>query len=613
MRLSPLRGQNSLPEPRPVAVFLLIALIWVVTASPAATAAVIDGATAPAPPAELKANPHPTDEPESLPIYLTDEERGRLHEIGLGHLVTEPPPAPARNCAEWEPVQGVLIRYPLGLPWNLVRDYADHTICYVLVSSGSHSTAVSNFNSNGVNMSNVEWLIMGTNSIWTRDYGPWFVFDGNDDQGIIDHIYNRPRPLDDQVNWNLGPILGVPVYGDDLRHTGGNYMTDGHGIAFSTDLVWDENPGMTQQEIADVMQTYLGIHTYHVVPDISNYGIHHIDCWTKLLDEETLLVKQVAPGHADYPECEANAALLAGMTNCYGRPYEVVRVNCPSIGGSSVASYTNSLILNGRVYVPTFNITGDAAALAAYEAAMPGYEVLGFTGSWYSDDAIHCRGKGIMDIGMLYVDHNPLQEQEYGFGGHEVTASIKALGGTGLRADSLLVNWRLEGQSEWSSEVMTAIAGADSFAADIPEQLPQSVVEYYVSAVDNTTPTPRRTTRPWVAPAGYFSFEVTGSAAVGDDRSPVAARLLCLAPNPFRPRASVSFALDTSGPVSLSVYAPTGRLVDRLLDQTYLQAGAHSFSWDGTTIDGAAAPSGVYLFRLVAGERVELRRGVLLR
>ena len=35
--------------------------------------------------------------------------------------------------------------------------------------------------------------------------------------------------------------LDVPYYATDLIHTGGNYMTDGLGIAASSDLVYDEN------------------------------------------------------------------------------------------------------------------------------------------------------------------------------------------------------------------------------------------------------------------------------------------------------------------------------------------------------------------------------------
>jgi hypothetical protein len=116
-----------------------------------------------------------------------------------------------------------------------------------------------------------------------------------------------------------------------------------------------------------------------------------------------------------------------------------------------------------------------------------------------------------------------------------------------------------------------------------------------------------------VAPAHWFSFEVEGSATVGAGSSPVAARPLRLSPNPFRPRTSVSFELPRSATVSLAVYAASGRLVTRLVEGEGLAAGAHTFTWDGRAHDGQRVAAGVYLFRLETGERIELRRGVLVR
>ena len=48
-----------------------------------------------------------------LPIGLTDDEI-ELGEIYLMGRDTDPPPSPVRNIAEYERMQGVLIRYPFG-------------------------------------------------------------------------------------------------------------------------------------------------------------------------------------------------------------------------------------------------------------------------------------------------------------------------------------------------------------------------------------------------------------------------------------------------------------------------------------------------------------------
>ena len=46
-----------------------------------------------------------------------------------------------------------------------------------------------------------------------------------------------------------------------------------------------------------------------------------------------------------------------------------------------------------------------------YQVAMPEHEILAFTGSWVSTDALHCRTKGIPDLEMLQIFHNPIDDQ----------------------------------------------------------------------------------------------------------------------------------------------------------------------------------------------------------
>src|SRR5262245_60467330 len=299
-------------------------------------------------------------------------------------VVADPPPlAPIRNCAEWEPMTGALIRYPLGLPYALLRDLDDVVKLHVVVAAGQLAGAKTQFVANGVDTTQVQWLVEPSNSIWTRDYGPWFVFDGNGHQAIVDHVYNRPaRPDDDLIPVYFAAQQGIPCHRHDMWHTGGNYMTDGADWSMSTDLVYDEAlsaNGMTPAQVNQLMSDYYGITTYNVEDDISPSGIHHIDTWGKFLDEETILIKQVWPAQATYTALEQRATLIASLPASTGRNYRVFRVYCHDLGGSQPASYTNSLLLNDRVCVPMFfNAVNDSAALNVYRSALPGYDVRGY-------------------------------------------------------------------------------------------------------------------------------------------------------------------------------------------------------------------------------------------
>ena len=81
-----------------------------------------------------------------------------------------------------------------------------------LVSSNQQNSAYVCVSGGGVDMTNVEFIIGSTDSYWTRDYGPWWVIDGNGAYSIVDFTYNRPRPNDNQAPSKVAQHLGVPYY-----------------------------------------------------------------------------------------------------------------------------------------------------------------------------------------------------------------------------------------------------------------------------------------------------------------------------------------------------------------------------------------------------------------
>ncbi|MCD4746977.1 MAG: agmatine deiminase family protein, partial [Bacteroidales bacterium] len=315
-----------------------------------------------------------------LTHHMTPEEWLRKDEIGKDFYPTDPPQGPVRQTAEFEKMQGVLIRYPFGISFSIIAEMSEDIMVTTVVTNQSQEDIVRGYyNANGVNLDSCNFIHAPSDSYWIRDYGPWFVFDGNNEPGIVNFPYNRPRPDDNDIPIEMANFLGIELYGMDIIHTGGNYMTDGMGISASTELVWDENPSLTHLQIDEMVEDYLGITTYHVVPDPNNTYIDHIDCWGKFLDVDKILIRSVPESHPQYDDIEATAAYFAAQTSSYGVPYEVYRVYTPDN-----QPYTNSLILNNKVLVPIMGCEWDDDALASYEEAMPGYEVLGLTGTWES-------------------------------------------------------------------------------------------------------------------------------------------------------------------------------------------------------------------------------------
>ena len=353
-----------------------------------------------------------------LPQGLTEWEKDNMHLIEQMRFRTDPPPGPVRSVAEYEPMQGVLIRYPFGISTSLIREMAEDVIIYCLVSSGLQNSAYNSMNNAGVNMNNVEFITGSTNSYWTRDYGPWWVVDGDGVYSIVDFTYNRPRPADNQAPLKVANHMGVPYYSADFVATGGNYMTDGTGISAATHIAYTENNECNTNNqssvplppcayVDDIMDEYYGIDTFHVVADPNGEYIDHIDCWGKYLSPSKVLIRSVPTSNNQYQEIEEVANYFASTLTSDGIPWQVYRVYTPSN-----QPYTNSLILNDKVFVPMMNSGWDDDAIEVYQEAMPGYEVLGFTGSWESTDALHCRVKGIPDISYVPYESGDVNTDE---------------------------------------------------------------------------------------------------------------------------------------------------------------------------------------------------------
>jgi hypothetical protein len=83
-------------------------------------------------------------------------------------------------------------------------------------------------------------------------------------------------------------------------------------------------------------------------------------------------------------------------------------------------------------------------------------------------------------------------------------------------------------------------------------------------------------------------------------------------PNPFNPTTRIDFYLPRDGRVQLVVYDVRGGKVKTLVDEP-TRYGHHSVTWDGTDSRGQRASSGVYFYRLEAGNRVITKKLIVVK
>ncbi|MBU2470874.1 MAG: T9SS type A sorting domain-containing protein, partial [Bacteroidetes bacterium] len=83
-------------------------------------------------------------------------------------------------------------------------------------------------------------------------------------------------------------------------------------------------------------------------------------------------------------------------------------------------------------------------------------------------------------------------------------------------------------------------------------------------------------------------------------------------PNPFNPKTVINFSIPKAGTVVISVYDMLGRKIKTLLNDD-LYVGRHTLSWDGKNDNGKIVSSGLYLYRLDAGNTSLTKKMLLIK
>lgn len=533
--------------------------------------------------------------------------------------LTQPPDFAPRTMAEWEEIQALVITwtsFPAILK-QIVRHAKEECEVIIVCSNPNTVTTYLQGEQGGGPLGDLDHITMlqgGYNSIWARDYMAESIYRNEvDSLYLLDWIYNRPRPQDDAVSDLVGGQMGLTVFGTtqapyDLVHTGGNFMADGFGTAFSSNLVLDENgPNgqfnqtvKTPAEVDAIMEQWMGIEEgrYIKMPTLPYDGIHHIDMHMKLLDEERLLVGEFPVGVSDGPQLESNLSnVVAGYNSVFGTPYQLIRIPMvPATNGAyppqgSYRTFSNLVFVNRTVLVPTYREEVDTTGLRILREAMPGYKVVGIDCDNSGNNiiaqggAIHCITKGVGVGDPLLIKHQSLPDVYADDIGdpYTVTAYIRHRSGI-ANAD---LYWTTDTADGFNTIAMATLAN-DNWSAYIPAQPPGTTVYYYVHATANSG---KEQVRPIVAPQGWWRFHVLGIPTGIEEVAPIIAEVF---PNPVSQIAVIGLQLPHGTPVQVVLRDALGRMILQLHDGA-LPADGRLF------VDVRGLTPGVYLIDAATG------------
>jgi hypothetical protein len=137
----------------------------------------------------------------------------------------------------------------------------------------------------------------------------------------------------------------------------------------------------------------------------------------------------------------------------------------------------------------------------------------------------------------------------------------------------------------------------------------QSSGTYYMLSFRDKQEGASRTVEISAATANDVEF---GSSTVGTEdlagETPDEFKLYQNYPNPFNPSTTIGFDVPANNTiVRMEIYNVLGQKVKTLVNDVY-SAGKHTVNWDGTNDSGITVSTGVYLYRIQAGDIVQSKK-----
>ena len=266
---------------------------------------------------------------------------------------------------------------------------------------------------------NIRVLEIETNDAWARDVGPTFVRRGGVVRGInwsfnawggeVDGLY-ASWDKDDKVAEKFLDMCEIDFYdAAPFVLEGGSIHSDGEGTVMVTEsclLSKGRNPGLTRQQIEDILKEYLGAKKvlwlpYGIYNDETNEHVDNVCAFTS--PGEVVLAWTDKEDDPQYEMSKADLEYLESVTDAKGRNITVHKLPIPDkpvtitkedldnyvfeegedereIGERLAASYVNFYYINGAALVPQFggdNAESDKRALDILGKLCKDREVIG--------------------------------------------------------------------------------------------------------------------------------------------------------------------------------------------------------------------------------------------
>ena len=336
--------------------------------------------------------------------------------------------------AEWEMKRGTLLSWPHNLETfpgerldrvrfvfgKIASALSKSEPVFLLVNDAfAQNAALECISAAGAKMVNIRPIVVRTNDLWIRDYGPIGVIGTSEEPVMLNWGYNAwggkypPFDADNAVPAQLAERLGYPAYSPDMILEGGSIDVNGEGALLTTETVLlnpNRNPDLSWEDIEANLTRFLGVDQIIWL----KRGLEgddtdgHIDDIARFVNPSTIFAALPEDKNdVNYPALAENLEILRAARQQNGEPFQIEILPMPEchIEGTTVdgsefvpASYANFYIANTSVLVPAYDERYDAKVEQLFRRYFPNREVVMIPCAdlVWAQGSIHCITQGLI-------------------------------------------------------------------------------------------------------------------------------------------------------------------------------------------------------------------------
>ena len=318
----------------------------------------------------------------------------------------KPRPLPVGIPGEFERQAGLVLSWKseevpvIGTLLEIGQIASKRAPLVVLVSSpNEREDAEIAFEAAKIDMRKVEFIEAPVDTIWARDFGPVVVRNADGSAHFVDSDYDDgDRPQDDNIPPVLAAAMGAKCKRSLLTIEGGNLLSNGAGLCLTTSKTVADNVlrGYEHPQIAPLVRSMFQCRDVAILEPLVGEPTGHVDMFAMFTSEDCVVVATIDPVRdpVNAAVLDRNAKKLAGYPTPSG-PLHVERIPMPVQDEGLWRSFTNALLFNGVVMMPTYQgvdprMQRDAAEV--YRRLLPGWQVRGIdcTKLIRLGGAVHC-------------------------------------------------------------------------------------------------------------------------------------------------------------------------------------------------------------------------------